>query len=118
MTDSGYLVLNRRGIVRMTKRMPALRSGEILVRLNVSFEPTLFDPPVVNLSITRNHVMDSMLDTGNRVPRVGLQYVPSLDDGDWELRGDPAQVQRLQDLLTEADEQPSLEQINRNMLNR
>lgn len=98
MNDSGFLVLNRRGIVRMTKRLPALRSGEILVRLNVSFDPTLFDPATVNLEITRNHVMDSMLDLEQRIPRVGLQYVPGLDD--------------------EPDEQPSLAQINRNMLDR
>lgn len=90
MTDSGYLVLNRRGIVRMTKRLPSLRSGEILVRLDVSFEAELFDPATANLVINRGHVMDAMLNTENRVPRVGLQYVPGLDDeeNDPGLRAD------------------------------
>lgn len=42
MNETGYLVLNKRGIVGYRKTTPALKRGEIAVRLEVDVPDTLF----------------------------------------------------------------------------
>ena len=42
MTTERYLIINRRGNVRMTSRLTTLRQGEILIRLRVNIDPAVF----------------------------------------------------------------------------
>jgi hypothetical protein len=51
MRASCYLVLDRRGVVRMTKRQPELYAGEIAVKVNVSAADAHFRDPYAEASI-------------------------------------------------------------------
>jgi hypothetical protein len=46
-----YLVINRRGVERMTKRLPELKRGEIPVKLTVSVADTAFREPVIERDV-------------------------------------------------------------------
>ncbi len=43
MVTERYLLINRRGNIRMTSRPPvALRNGEVMIRLRVNIDPAIF----------------------------------------------------------------------------
>lgn len=51
MKSACYLVLNARGVDRMTKRPPDLYAGEIAVRVTVEADPKHFRAPYVDAHI-------------------------------------------------------------------
>ncbi len=52
MRETIFLVVTRRGIDRMTKRMPQLAKGEIPVKLSVTVEDSAFREPVLEREVT------------------------------------------------------------------
>lgn len=59
MTSEAYLIINRRGILRMAKRRVQVSNNEIMVRLKVNIPANLFDrmTPVAELSINESQVI-------------------------------------------------------------
>lgn len=52
MQDTIYLVLNRRGILRMNKtRMPLLAGGEVAVKLTVRVDDSNFRSPLASAEL-------------------------------------------------------------------
>lgn len=59
MTATTFIVIDRHGVKRATKRRPNLRSGEVMVRLNISVSDRFFaaNAPVANLTIPDSAVV-------------------------------------------------------------
>ena len=51
MREVIYLVMNRRGVVKMTKSLVPVRSDEIVVKMTVTVPEGAFRPPVVEQSV-------------------------------------------------------------------
>jgi hypothetical protein len=47
-----YLVITRRGVERVTKKVPELRSGQFAVRLRLNLPDNLFKPDVPSIDLT------------------------------------------------------------------
>ncbi len=64
MKDTVYLVLNADGVVRMTKRWPALAREEVGVQLKVSIPDDSFKSPVVaaHLDIPADRVIQPEIE--------------------------------------------------------
>lgn len=64
MKDSCYLVLDASGIVSMTKRPPALKSGQHAVKVVTNVADKYFERaiPVAALTITDKHIISPAID--------------------------------------------------------
>src|SRR4051812_30928589 len=51
MKDTIYLVVDQRGVQRMTKNMPSLYKGEIPIKLSLTVEATAFREPVIEKQV-------------------------------------------------------------------
>ena len=51
MRETIYLIANRRGIEKMTKRLPEIKKGQIPIKLTVEVEQKAFTPPTVEKSV-------------------------------------------------------------------
>lgn len=54
MVSEAYLIISRRGKLRLAHRQPQVNNTELMVKLRVDIPATLFDrmTPVANLAIT------------------------------------------------------------------
>jgi hypothetical protein len=55
MRDTVFIVVDRAGARKMTKGLPAVKRGEIPIKLNLVVDPSAFAPPVVEQSL---HITD------------------------------------------------------------
>lgn len=62
MISEAYLVINRRGIVRLGKRQVQLKQGELMVKLQVQINPDIFSHaiPVAELNIDHYNIIEPM----------------------------------------------------------
>lgn len=60
MKDKIYLVMTRRGVDRMTKRMPDPARDEVLVTLNVEMADGAFRPPTISQRIVIADPLDGL----------------------------------------------------------
>src|SRR4051794_39286514 len=51
MNTTIYLIVDGRGVQRMTKSLPSLYKGEIPIKLNLTVEPTAFREPVIEKTV-------------------------------------------------------------------
>ena len=51
MKDKAYVVLSRKGVVRMTKTSPGLRAGEVSMLLSVNAPDELFQRPLIKATV-------------------------------------------------------------------
>lgn len=58
MIDHAFLIINKRGILGLRKKAPALESGEIAVKVEVSIPLSVFKDhiPTAHLDIKEEHV--------------------------------------------------------------
>lgn len=52
MKTAAYIVINRRGVVRLTKGRPGLRSGEFAVLLRMEVPDSLIAPDIPSVDLT------------------------------------------------------------------
>lgn len=64
MKNTCYLVLNRNGVTRMTKKPPDLFAGEIAVRLHVTAPAECFRSPFAEATVAldERHVIHPTVD--------------------------------------------------------
>lgn len=55
MNETIWLAVDRRGVNRMTKKLPSLQRGEIPIKLEVTVEPSAFSTPTLVRTV---HVED------------------------------------------------------------
>lgn len=64
MKDHAFLIVSSRGVQRMTKTRPRLKSGEHAIRLRVEIPDAYFDRsiPTAVLEITEDYIMAPEFD--------------------------------------------------------
>ncbi len=79
MVTERYLVITRRGNARMTSRLPTLRNGEILLKLKMNIDPSVFTDviPVAEMELNRESIATG-IDV--RIERQGRTQIIQYDD--------------------------------------
>ena len=83
MTSEAYLVINRRGIVRMTKRRVSVSNNEIVVKLRVRIDDAVFARamPVAELQIGNlQQILPAQVEIPNYT-QIADEYVQDVVQG-------------------------------------
>lgn len=64
MIDSAYVIFNKRGVVGLRKTKPALRSGEVAVKMEFSISEKFFDRtiPEAKINIPDDYIQKPTVD--------------------------------------------------------